>query len=579
MPLFNPAVGKYKLIPNSLLTQKTNRIFGFAYDFVTEDYKVICVPYLINDDYLINPYLINDDYVDVVEVILRVTTSEAAIYFFSDYLMATENNFVQAAIPRFDGHYDHWSMLMENFLRSKEYWPIIQDGIGTPMEGEVLTNAQKAELEAKKLKDLKAKNYLFQAIDRPILETILCKETSKDIWDSMKKKYQGSSRVKRAQLQALRKDFETLEMKEGESVTNYCARTMQITNKMRFHGEKINDIAIVEKILRSLTSKYNYVVCPIEESKDINELSHDELQSSLLVHEQKMNRSSGAQEHALKASTNTYSSNYRGRDTGCNNHMCGSKFSFSSLDEKFRSTVAFGDCSTVEVMGKGDIKIKTKNGFVETISNVLYVPNLKSNLLSAGQLQEKGYVITIKKGECENYDPERGAIALVQMSSNRLFPLRIDSIQSCLMAEVKDSSWMWHFRYGHLSFGGLKILQQKNMVSGKSWRAKDVLELVHSDLCGPINPTSNGGKRYLITFTDDFSRKTWVYFMEEKSEVFSTFKSFKVRVENEAGKTIKAFRTDRGGEYCSKEFEVLCTDHGIRRELTAAYTPQQNGVS
>ena len=111
--------------------------------------------------------------------------------------MASDSTFVQAAIPRFDGHYDHWSMLMENFLRSKEYWPIIQDGIGTPMEGEVLTNAQKAELEAKKLKDLKEKNYLFQAIDRPILETILCKETSKDIWDSMKKKYQGSSRVKR----------------------------------------------------------------------------------------------------------------------------------------------------------------------------------------------------------------------------------------------------------------------------------------------------------------------------------------------------------------------------------------------
>ncbi|KAK2980800.1 hypothetical protein RJ640_029877 [Escallonia rubra] len=65
------------------------------------------------------------------------------------------------------------------------------------------------ELERRKLKDLKAKNYLFQAIDCPILETILSKETSKDIWDSMKKKYQGSSRVKRAQLQALRSDFET----------------------------------------------------------------------------------------------------------------------------------------------------------------------------------------------------------------------------------------------------------------------------------------------------------------------------------------------------------------------------------
>ncbi|KAH0658020.1 hypothetical protein KY289_026768 [Solanum tuberosum] len=96
----------------------------------------------------------------------------------------------------------------------------------------------------------------------------------------MKKKYQGSTRVKRAHLQAMRKDFETLEMKEGESVTNYCARTIEITNKMRFHGENIDDIGVVGKILRFLTSKYNYVFYVIEESKDIDELSPDELQRS-----------------------------------------------------------------------------------------------------------------------------------------------------------------------------------------------------------------------------------------------------------------------------------------------------------
>ncbi|KAF2290491.1 hypothetical protein GH714_014094 [Hevea brasiliensis] len=143
--------------------------------------------------------------------------------------------------------------------------------------------------------------------------------------------------------------------------------------------------------------------------------------------------------------------------------MCGSKSFFSHLNEDFHSTVRFGDCSTVNVLGKGDVKIRTKNGFVETIANVLYVPNLKSNLLSAGQLQEKGYVITFKNGACEIYDPKRGAIAIVPMNSNRLFPLKIESIHSCLMVEVKDPSWLWHFRYGHLSFGGLKTLQQKNM--------------------------------------------------------------------------------------------------------------------
>ncbi|KAG6475047.1 hypothetical protein ZIOFF_064264 [Zingiber officinale] len=96
--------------------------------------------------------------------------------------MAFENNFVQPAIPRFDGHYDHWSMLMENFLRSKEYWTVVISGVAESIEGVALTDAQ--------LKDLKAKNYLFQAIDRSILETILCKNTAKDIWDYMKKKYQ-----------------------------------------------------------------------------------------------------------------------------------------------------------------------------------------------------------------------------------------------------------------------------------------------------------------------------------------------------------------------------------------------------
>jgi len=140
------------------------------------------------------------------------------------------------------------------------------------------------------LKDLKAKNFLFQAIDRSILETILCKDTSKHIWDSMKKKYQGSTRAKRQQLQALRSEFETLRMKSGESVTNYFSRTMVIVNKMRTHGDKTEDVIIMEKILRSMTPKFNFVVCSIEKSNNIEELSIDELQSSLLVHEQKISQ-------------------------------------------------------------------------------------------------------------------------------------------------------------------------------------------------------------------------------------------------------------------------------------------------
>ncbi|TQD88564.1 hypothetical protein C1H46_025883 [Malus baccata] len=119
----------------------------------------------------------------------------------------------------------------------------------------------------------------------------------------------------------------------------------------------------------------------------------------------------------------------------------------------------------------------------------------------------------------------------------------------------------------------------KRLFSKWQARAKSVLEMVHSDLYGPINPVSNGNKKYFISFIDDFSRKTWVYFLQEKSEAFEAFKSFKALVENESDKKIKILRTDRGGEYCSKEFDAFCNEKGIKRQLTTAYTPQQNGVS
>ena len=93
----------------------------------------------------------------------------------------SSETFAQLSVPRFDGHYDHWSMLMENLLKSKEYWQVVLEGLPKPAAGVELSEARKAEMEGLKLKDLKAKNYLFQVIDRSILETILKKETSKEI--------------------------------------------------------------------------------------------------------------------------------------------------------------------------------------------------------------------------------------------------------------------------------------------------------------------------------------------------------------------------------------------------------------
>jgi len=127
-----------------------------------------------------------------------------------------------------------------------------------------------------------------------------------------------------------------------------------------------------------------------------------------------------------------------------------------------------------------------------------------------------------------------------------------------------------------LKFKGLQTLQQKGMVEGlpllkspsklckdclvgkqhrdsfpmrSSWRASHILKLVHADIYRPIKPASNSKKRYLLTFIDDFSRKTWVYFLAEKSEPFIVFKSFKLHVEKAIDMSLKGLHTDRDGEF------------------------------
>ena len=127
-------------------------------------------------------------------------------------------------------------------------------------------------------------------------------------------------------------------------------------------------------------------------------------------------------------------------------------------------------------------------------------------------------------------------------------------------------------RFGHVNFGSLKQLASRKMVSGlpsinppdrvcetcilgkkhrdpfpigKAWRASKRLALVHSDLCS-VEVPSNGNFRYFITFIDDFSRKAWVYFLQQKSDACDAFKRFKANVEKQCGRSIKTLRTDRG---------------------------------
>ena len=89
---------------------------------------------------------------------------------------------------------------------------------------------------------------------------------------------------------------------------------------------------------------------------------------------------------------------------------------------------------------------------------------------------------------------------------------------------------------------------------------------------------SHSGNKYFLIFIDEFTRMCWVYFIRTKSDTLEHFKKFKALVEKQGNTTIKTVRTDRGGEFMSRDFITLCEKEGIRREMTAPHTPEQNGT-
>ena len=113
---------------------------------------------------------------------------------------------------------------------------------------------------------------------------------------------------------------------------------------------------------------------------------------------------------------------------------------------------------------------------------------------------------------------------------------------------------------------------------GKAPKATHPLELVHSDICGPMNVKACHGASYFLTFIDDYSRFSYVYLISHRFEALDCFKCFMAEVENLKERNLKVFRTNKGREYLSKQFQELCEEKGIHGQLTIPDTPQQNDV-
>lgn len=302
-------------------------------------------------------------------------------------------------------------------------------------------------------------------------------------------------------------------------------------------------------------------------------------------------------------------------DSGASSHMCNNKDYFDSLQKLPKvEHVMLGDNHVLDATHSGNVTLKLRlpDGSESrcNLKNVLYVPKLCYNLLSIYKVTDSGNKVVFSDNLCEIFSV-KGKLACVCVKKSNLYFVKncLNKSSDCcnVVNESNDKTVLWHQRFGHLGYQNLKKLSDDKLVDdfnlgktnplgvcepcieGKHHRSKfpikkersshDVLQLVHSDVCGKINSKSLGGSEYFVTFIDDFSRFVWVYCLKTKDEVFSKFQEWKNEIENSTGKKLRIFRTDNGGEYVSRVFSEYLKKEGIVHEKTVPKNPEQNGVS
>ena len=183
-------------------------------------------------------------------------------------------------------NYDAWCIQMKVIFEMQDVLDIIMAGL-QELEKDAGEAQKRMFRESKKL-DYKAIFLIHQCMDPQKFAKIVSATSAKQAWDILAKVYVGSERLKRVKMQTLKRQFELLQMKEKEGVAEYLNRVQGLSNQMMACGANLKDQDLVEKVLRTLSSRFDYVVVAIEESKDFTEMKLDELQCSLEAHEQRI---------------------------------------------------------------------------------------------------------------------------------------------------------------------------------------------------------------------------------------------------------------------------------------------------
>ena len=332
-------------------------------------------------------------------------------------------------------------------------------------------------------------------------------------------------------------------------------------------------------------------------------------------------------EFALKVTESSATDDDWWIDSGASSHMTEEMddfVSYTEFDDPVEVNLA--DNSSLLAPGYGDVAVRIydvnapENRVIDMLlKNTLYVPEIQNKLFSIPAVTENEGSVIMKKESC--LLEMNGKSVEIGSKCGKLYKLNSTPIQqSCLLGVRGKPLSLWHLRYGHLNVADVKLLHDKKLVSGMHLSSVDEvtgchgcalgkskrspfpkksehksthpLQLVHSDVCGPMHVTSLGGSRYFVTFIDDFSRFVTAYIMKSKDEAFDKFVEFVIAAENrfgikikdfklegELGVRLQKFRSDGGGEFVSKKFQEFCITRGIDKQLTVPYTPQQNGVA
>ena len=287
-------------------------------------------------------------------------------------------------------------------------------------------------------------------------------------------------------------------------------------------------------------------------------------------------------------------------DSGCTKHMTQHRHYFIDF-VSHGGIVTIADRKTLSVQGEGTIEVPIA-GEKTRITGVIYVPNIGYNLLSVSQLADRSITCQFKKSAASLKRDDR-VIATAKRRSNS-YVIKGGAETAALAREGNDPvSLLWHRRLGHIGNSkmqlltseavqgipeGLKPLQElcetceltksvKHINKQAAERATDPLERIHMDFWGPYKHKTIAGNRFMLTITDDFTRKSWVYLSKTRKTVYEHFHGWRTKAELESGHKLRAIRTDNAPEFLKLGKKL--DPEGVRLEPTENYTPSQNGVA